>query len=125
MDIEWKKELAKTSYQLLREAGYKPITDRASGKQSYVYRITANRYPRYHIYVEQELDDYLKLHLHLDHREHGFGQRLHDTEYKGERVETEASRLQRWLNHFTVKEEPKTKSASSEDSTSIFGKLFG
>ena len=121
MDIEWKQELTKTSYQLMREAGYLPITDRRSGKQSYVYRLTSNRYPRFHVYIEEEEETYLKIHLHLDHREHGFGQKLHDTEYQGANVEQESARIQRWLKHFTV-------TATEEDETDekgFFTKLFG
>lgn len=102
MNIIYNKELMKTSYQILREAGYIPILDRKSGKQSYVFKIGGAHYPRYHVYVEEETDTLLKLHLHLDNREHGWGQKLHDTEYKGENVDAEAGRLERWLKHFTL-----------------------
>jgi hypothetical protein len=126
MDIAYSYELTKTSYQVLREAGYIPITDRKTGKQSYVFKITGNRYPRYHVYVEDERDDFLKLHMHLDHREHGFGERLHDTEYKGEKVEAEGQRLQRWLAHFTVKEEEADSSDQQpKDDRGFLSKLFG
>ncbi len=105
MDIAHQGFLRKNSYQILREAGYFPILDRRSGKQSYILRLTANRYPRFHVYVEGESDDELRLHLHLDYREHGWGQRLHDTEYDGEQVQAEAGRLKRWLQHFTAQPE--------------------
>lgn len=122
MDISYNKELTKNSYTILREVGYVPIHDRRSGKQSYVYRLTGNRYPRFHIYVQQETDDSLKLHLHLDHREHGWGQRLHDTEYDSEAVRSETDRLKRWLLHFTKKE----KSADDpKEDRGFLSKLFG
>lgn len=121
MDISHNKPLTKTSYQLLREAGYIPIHDRRTGKQSYVYRLTANRYPRFHVYVEEETDDSLKLHLHLDNREHGWGQRLHDSVYEGEQVEAEAGRLKRWMKHFTVKEKPKKEAEDKGFLSRLFG----
>jgi hypothetical protein len=121
MDIQWNQELTKTSYQLLREAGYIPIHDRRSGKQSYVYRLSANRYPRFHVYVEEETDNSLKLHLHMDTREHGWGERLHDTEYEGENVKRESDRLKRWLMHFTVKHDDE----SEEEKGGFFSNLFG
>ncbi len=125
MDIHWKQELKKTSYQLLREAGYIPITDKASAKQSYIFKLTTERYPRFHIYVEHESEKALKLHLHLDRRQHGFGQRLHDTEYEGENVQKETERLTRWLQHFTHIEESDDKPDIEEDSRGLLAKLFG
>lgn len=127
MDIHWQKPLKKTSYQLLREAGYIPITDRATGKQSYVFKLTSERYPRFHIYVEGEGDDFLQIHLHLDRRKHGFGERLHDTEYDGETVEKEGERLQRWMQHFTIAETAADDSSKSnpKDDKGFLAKLFG
>ena len=122
MDIEWKKELTKNSYGILREAGYIPIQDRKSGKQSYVRKFTSAKYPRFHIYVENEKEDYLKLHLHLDHKAHGWGQRRHDTEYKGEKVSAETARLERWLVHFT---DLGDNEESEKDSGGFFSRLFG
>jgi len=122
MDIEWKKELTKNSYGILREAGYIPIQDRKSGKQSYVRKFTSAKYPRFHIYVKNEEDDYLKLHLHLDHKAHGWGERRHDTEYKGEKVSAETARLERWLVHFT---DLGDNEESEKDSGGFFSRLFG
>lgn len=122
MDISYHKELTKNSYGFMREAGYIPIHDRRSGKQSYVYRMSGGRYPRFHVYVQEETDDSIKLHLHLDHREHGWGQRLHDTEYDSDLVRSEADRLKRWLVHFTKKE----KSAEDKkENKGFFSRLFG
>jgi hypothetical protein len=101
MDIAYDKPLAKNSAALLREAGYMPIFDRLSGKQSFVNKIRGDRYPRFHVYVLEETEGQLKLHLHLDHKEHGWGDRLHDSEYDGPDVKEEAGRLLRWMAHHT------------------------
>ena len=132
MDILFQKPLQKTSYGILREAGYIPILDRASGKQSYVSKITQARYPRFHVYIEEEKDDLLKLHLHLDHKRHGWGERLHDTEYEGEQVDDESARIERWLNHYAVKDDQEEKSEEDESFSGkketfldFIAKLFG
>ena len=70
--------------------------------------------------MEEERDDFVKLHLHLDHREHGWGQRLHDTEYDSDIVKTEASRLQRWMVHFTKQD----KSGEEQEEKGFLSKLF-
>lgn len=101
MDIVYGKPLTKNSAALLREAGYMPIFDRRSGKQSFVNKIRGDRYPRFHIYILEETEQSIKLHLHLDHKEHGWGERLHDSVYEGTEVEEEGARLHRWLVHHT------------------------
>lgn len=133
MDIVISKPLKKNSYAILRDAGYIPIFDRASGKQSFVFRIKDTRYPRFHVYLEEESDSRTKWHLHLDHREHGFGERLHDTEYDGDAVREEGSRLQRWLMHYIDRgPAPKNTAGTNNSSSSadaerrgFFSKLFG
>lgn len=103
MDIVYKKPISQTSYQLLRHAGYIPITDRETGKQSYVLKIDDRRYPRFHVYVKEETDNRLQLHLHLDNKQHGWTHSRHDSEYDGEQVMAEATRLIRWIKHFAVR----------------------
>lgn len=125
MDISWKQELSQTSYRILREAGYIPIHDRKTGKQSYVYKLTGNRYPRFHVYIEGETDEQLDLHLHLDNKEHGWGQRLHDSEYNGERVDAEGERLKRWLQHFTISTNSEPTEDEQNDEKGFLSRLFG
>lgn len=133
MDIVITKPLKKNSYAVLRDAGYIPIFDRAGGKQSYIFRFRGDRYPRFHVYVEEESDARTKWHVHLDHREHGFGERLHDTEYDGEAVRDEAARLQRWLAHYidqrpVTETRPSQSAAEKKDeprSGGFFSKFFG
>lgn len=122
MDITYNKELTKNSYGLLREAGYLPIHDHKTGKQSYIRRITGDRYPRFHIYVKEETENSIIIHLHLDNREHGFGDSLHNTNYDSENVKAEGERLKRWLLHFTKKE---SKQPPKKQDKGLLSKLFG
>ena len=123
MDIAITKPLKKNSYAILREAGYIPIFDRASGKQSYIFRIRGDRYPRFHIYVTEESTAKVAWHLHLDHREHGWGEKLHDTEYNGNAVTEEGNRLRRWLAYFTDTSQP--SEPTKPESKGLFSKWFG
>lgn len=127
MDIVIAKPLKKNSYTILREAGYIPIFDRASGKQSYIFRTKEGRYPRFHVYVQEESDARTKWHLHLDNREHGFGERLHDTEYEGAAVNDEGARLKRWLAHYveTSPSGPPAAKTPAPEKRSFLSKLFG
>lgn len=128
MDIVYTKPLTKNSYNILRTAGYVPIREHKSGKESYVFKISGDRYPRLHLYVDSEEDDKIKWHLHLDNKEHGWGDRRHDTEYDGEQVEEEAARLRRWLAHFTKKtsdQPPPEQFKKREAAGNFIAKLLG
>lgn len=101
MDIVHSKPLKNNSYTILREAGYIPIFDRQSGKESYVLKIRGDRYPRFHLYIQEENASGIKWHVHIDQKEHGWSDSRHDTKYDTAEVQDEADRLRRWLNHYT------------------------
>jgi hypothetical protein len=101
MDIRYNKPLQKNSTVILRAAGYIPLFDRQSGKESYALKIRGDRYPRFHLYVKEESDSGVWWHVHLDQKEHGWSESRHDTEYDGEEVKKEGERLVRWLAHYT------------------------
>lgn len=101
MDIRYDKPLSKNSYAILREAGYIPLFDRQSGKQSFAFKIRGDRYPRFHVYVQEETDTVLALHVHMDSKAHGWSDSRHDADYDGPEVREEAGRLLRWLAHYT------------------------
>jgi hypothetical protein len=84
--------LADTARNLMRRAGYGE--HRGHGAQmSYVKRIHATPYPRYHAYVEDR-DGGMQLNLHLDQKEASHaGSRAHGGEYDGPLVEREAERI--------------------------------
>lgn len=79
--------------QVLRLAGYKYIVDHKTGKESFVHQPGRNRYPRFHVYLEQQADAVF-FDMHLDQKEAMYpGQHAHNAEYDGEVVEREVARL--------------------------------
>ena len=78
----------------LREAGYSHITDRQSGQDSFVRRLTRDFYPRFHLYLQEE-GEMLVLNLHLDQKRPIYrgAPHAHNAEYDGEVVEREIERL--------------------------------
>lgn len=90
--------------QWLRRAGYTFITDRNSGQESFVRRLSGDFYPRFHLYV-QEISgtDELFFNLHLDQKKASYeGQSRHSGEYEGELVEGEVARLRSYLQPGTT-----------------------
>lgn len=86
----------------LKRAGYAMINDRLTGQLSFSRRLTADFYPRFHIYVNEKKtvsgQEIVVLNLHLDQKRPGYeGQTRHNAEYEGEVVREEAKRLARYL----------------------------
>ncbi len=93
-----KSRLSLNPAQFLRLAGYAYITDRRSGQDSYVRRLGAGFYPRFHLYAEEDGDKII-FNLHLDQKRPSYaGAHAHNAEYEGEVVETEIQRMRQLLN---------------------------
>lgn len=88
--------VAKPAYRLLvilRRAGYSEFRDPRTGETSYVRRLGANFYPRFHLYAQEE-GTTLRLNLHLDQKQPSYqGFTKHAGEYDGPTVEAEAERI--------------------------------
>jgi len=125
MDIIYKKPLKQNSPTILRKAGYIPIRDRKSGKESFVLKIRGDRYPRFHLYVEEEAEERTKWHLHLDNKEHGWGSKRHDADYDSPEVKSETERLIRWMKHFTQAKEDTPPKNDQDKPIGVLAKLFG
>jgi len=83
---------------LTRKAGYAIIHNRHTGKDSFVRPFTVNNYPRLHMYVMEEEEDKIVMHLHLDQKEPSYkGVNAHNAEYEGPVVEEEVKRLIRLI----------------------------
>ncbi len=83
-----------TSWNLLRQAGYQP--DRGNrGQVSYSKPLMGSSYPRFHIYIQEEIPgERIVLTLHLDQKKPSYqGSHSHSGEYEGEIVGKEAERL--------------------------------
>jgi hypothetical protein len=89
-----KNKLPDTPFNILRGAGYSFHQDRKMNKDSFVRRITGNRYPRLHLYVDESKEDRVVFDLHLDQKQISYqGSRMHNAEHDGEVVEGEINRL--------------------------------
>jgi len=88
MKFEIDGELQYTWPRILQTAGY----HEHSG--AYVKRLSRDYYPRWHVHLLEERDNYLLFNLHLDQRPGVHqGATAHAGEYEGELVETERARL--------------------------------
>ena len=77
----------------MRSAGYAPFNDPNTGKLSYVRKMTAGYYPRFHVYVEEK-DKIVTFDLHLDQKKPSYtGTAMHGGEYDGPTVEAEIARM--------------------------------
>jgi len=94
-----KTQLNSNPETFLRKAGYAFIHDRRSGNDSFVRRLGQNFYPRLHMYIKQEGDDYI-FNLHLDQKQASYaGSHAHSAEYDGTVVESEINRLRSFLGN--------------------------
>lgn len=92
-----KTKLNMSGEQVMRQAGYGFIRDSRSGKESFVYRLSNQYYPRFHVYVKEEAGR-LIFDMHLDQKQASYeGSHMHSGEYDGELVETELNRLKQLI----------------------------
>jgi len=83
--------------QFLRRNGYAFIVDRKRGKESFVRRMGAGHYPRFHVYLKRE-DNKIIFDMHLDQKQASYeGSHMHNAEYDGDTVQAEINRLKRLI----------------------------
>jgi hypothetical protein len=83
---------------VLRKAGYAPFKDPLTGEESFIVRLTAEFYPRFHLYVEQK-GEQVSFNLHLDQKKASYGEgHMHAGEYDGSTVEKEMARIDGWVH---------------------------
>ena len=91
LDIKKKGQIAPV---VLRRLGYAPYVNK-EGQQSFVKRIHGMSFPRYHLYIKEENDDFVRCSLHLDQKKPSYmGTRAHGGDYDSETVQAEIERLQ-------------------------------
>lgn len=84
--------LSDNARNILRRLGYGEQRTRA-GQISYTRRVSGERFPRYHAYVEDQ-NGGLQVNLHVDQKEASYeGTSAHAGEYEGPVVEREMSRI--------------------------------
>ncbi|MBU4078226.1 hypothetical protein KKE85_01250 [Patescibacteria group bacterium] len=92
MKLIFKNNSNKNITDLMRTAGYYPKEG-----ASFVREISGLKYPRFHIYLEQN-EDNIVINLHLDQKKPSYqGSKAHNTEYDGRVVEDEAERLKQFF----------------------------
>lgn len=80
--------------QKLQQIGYAEFRDPNTGQTSYVRRLGTYFYPRFHLYLEEQSEQWI-LKFHLDQKQPSYGgQTKHSGEYDGPTVETEGERIQ-------------------------------
>ncbi len=83
-----KNGLKEKLYSFLRKCGYSPFYD------SYVKVLSGSGYPRFHLYINENDNQYI-LNLHLDQKRPSYGKETaHSGEYNGKVVEDEAERIE-------------------------------
>lgn len=92
-----RNQIDSTPEFFLRHAGYAYIRDRERGTESFVRRLGAGFYPRFHIYFEDS-GEKVFFNLHIDQKQPSYGgAHMHNAEYDGEAVEGETARLRSLL----------------------------
>lgn len=93
---------------LMRRVGYGEQRTR-SGQISFIRRVTGERFPRYHAYVE-DVNGGMQVNLHVDQKESTYeGAHAHSGEYEGPLVERE---MQRIVQFVTTSSAPTAPSVS-------------
>ncbi len=82
--------------QFIRRCGYGQHRTR-TGETSYVKRVHRDWYPRFHVYVKKQGENFV-FNLHLDQRAPVYeGQTAHAGEYDGDVVEREMERIKSFV----------------------------
>lgn len=88
--------LTENARNLMRRLGYGEQRTRA-GQISYVRRVSGERFPRYHAYVEDQRGG-IQVNLHVDQKEASYaGSSAHAGEYEGAVVEREMARIEAFV----------------------------
>jgi hypothetical protein len=83
---------------MMQKCGYAFVPSRTG--EAYARRLGRGEFPRFHVYIKQEVDRYL-INLHLDQKSACYsGTSAHSGEYDGGLVEDEIGRIGRWFAHF-------------------------
>lgn len=140
MKLKVSKHDVPTPLHVLRKAGYSHFIDPNTQKESFILRLTPDRYPRMHLYVKEEGDSFV-FDLHLDQKQASYkGSNMHGGEYDGPTVEREMARIEKWVQAVSGKRStlaqntpmqpkmdggPKSKSVEKKEPGDLFGGLFG
>lgn len=94
MKLEIFDYLSTTPSSFMRRCGYSEYIDHRTKKVSYSRRLGSGFFPKFHVYVMQRDPKGWILDLHIDHKQHTYGENTaHSGEYSGPLIETEMKRI--------------------------------
>ena len=94
MKMKVKGQLGMSARDIMRRIGYAEIVDRKHDTISYARRLSSERYPRFHVYVDQTEYGML-VKIHIDQKAASYeGQTAHSGEYEGPKLVEELERMQ-------------------------------
>ncbi|MBM5789800.1 hypothetical protein FJZ23_01805 [Candidatus Parcubacteria bacterium] len=109
---------------LMRRMGYGEQRAR-SGQISYVKRVSSDRFPRYHAYVEDTAGGGMQVNLHVDQKEASYeGTSAHAGEYDGPLVEREMNTITAFVTSVASAPPPSPPVAKPKKNTSFFSRFF-
>jgi len=95
--MSYKKEHVPSPLVVMRKAGYSAFTDPKTKKESFVLRLTAGYYPRWHLYLKEKNSQVI-FDLHLDQKKASYaGTNMHGGEYEGPAIKKELMRIAGWV----------------------------
>ena len=93
------KNIQENIVSIARELGYLIIDTKTGGEYNLVRKLALDNYPRFHIYVKQQGDNYI-FSLHLDQKQPSYkGAHAHSGEYFGPVVDEEGERIRTILEN--------------------------
>lgn len=85
--------------RFIQRAGYAILRDRDNRIKSFARRFHGQLFPRFHLYLEENSDEWL-LNLHLDQKAPVYsGVTAHSGDYDGPVIEQEIARIEKLLPH--------------------------
>ncbi|MFA6098594.1 MAG: hypothetical protein WCV50_02375 [Patescibacteria group bacterium] len=92
-----KAELKDNLKVLLNRLGYHQNVDRQSGQASFARRLGGYLYPRFHVYINENQEQY-EINVHFDEKKASYaGTSRHSGQYDSELVQAEAQRIQNYI----------------------------
>ena len=100
MKFRLPNKFTQTVPYLAKRCGYFHITDRKSGHDSYIRKLSSDHYPRFHLYVSESPEEVV-FDLHLDQKKTRYeGQTAHNADYESEEVKAELTRIYQTIAPF-------------------------
>mgnify|MGYP001595640926 FL=1 len=107
---------------IMRHLGYGEQRAR-SGQISYVRRVSGDRFPRFHAYVEDK-NNGIQMNLHMDQKEASYeGSHVHSGEYESPLCKEEMKRITQFIQAPKTSS-PQTQALPQKKKTNFLSKFF-